>query len=181
MKTEAIRLKGGKCADCGWNGNIAAFQFHHRDPSEKRFTISSNPKVSWEKYWEEIEKCDLLCANCHMIRHSDNADPQFLKDVENYKGRELVVSAIPWKNQTHIPHSYDHNCQHCDKPFTSSRQVQKYCCPNCQSKGRRKCIRPSKEELKRLIDEMPMTHVGKKYNVSDNAVRKWCKIYQISI
>jgi len=179
MKREAIRLKGGKCADCGWNGNIAAFQFHHRTPSEKKFTISSNPKVSWEKYWEEIEKCDLLCANCHMIRHSDNADPQFLKDVENYKGRELVVSVIPWKNQTHIPHSYDHNCQYCNKPFTSSRQVQKYCCPNCQSKGRRKCIRPSREELEKMIIEMPMTHIGKKYGVSSVAVKKWCKNYEI--
>lgn len=179
MKTEAVRLKGGKCFNCGWAGNIAAFQFHHRDPTQKEFGISSNPKVSWEKYWNEVEKCDLLCANCHAIHHAGTIDKQFLKDVESYKGRELVTSNIPWKNQTHIPRCYDHKCKHCNKPFTSPRQVQKYCCPNCQQKHRRKCNRPSKSELEILIKDMPMTHIGEKYGVSDNAVRKWCKAYQI--
>lgn len=179
MKAEAVSLCGGKCIDCGWSGNIAAFQFHHKDPNEKDFTISTSPKVSWEKYWEEVEKCDLLCANCHAIRHSNNTDPQFLKDVETYKGRELVVSDIPWKNQTHIPNVYSHVCEKCENSFSSPRKKQKYCCPNCRDKGYRRCKRPSKKKLKLMIETIPMTHIGKKYGVTDNAIRKWCKAYGI--
>jgi len=45
----------------------------------------------------------------------------------------------------------------------------------------RKVIRPSKETLEKEILEVPMTHLGKKYGVSDNAVRKWCKSYGINV
>lgn len=45
--------------------------FHHKDPSTKSFSISSNPNVSIsnKKFIEEIEKCVLLCANCHREFH----------------------------------------------------------------------------------------------------------------
>ena len=181
MKSEAVRLKGGKCSDCGWSGNIAAFQFHHKDPSKKEFTISTSPRVSWEKYWNEIEKCDLLCANCHAIRHSKNTAPQFLVDVENYKGRELVVSDVPWKNQVHIFVPKIYVCLTCKTPYEAIRKEQKYCSDECKNKGKRKCIRPTKKELQHMISVMPMTRIGKQYGVSDNAVRKWCKKYQVSI
>jgi uncharacterized protein YjcR len=42
-------------------------------------------------------------------------------------------------------------------------------------------FRPTKEELGRLLDEMPMTKLGEKYRVSDNAVRKWCREYGIEL
>lgn len=44
----------------------------------------------------------------------------------------------------------------------------------------RKVVRPSKEELTIMIWETPTTHIAKKYGVSDNAVAKWCKNYNIS-
>ena len=47
-------------------------------------------------------------------------------------------------------------------------------CPKCYALTTRKCERPPREELKRLIRTTPFTTIGKKYNVSDNAVRKWC-------
>ena len=181
MKREAVKRLGGKCVECGWSGNIAGFAFHHKDPSMKDFTISESPRVSWEKYWKEIEKCSLMCARCHTILHANNTDEQFLRDVDNYNGRDFVLTDVPWKNQTHIPVKYSHVCQHCDKTFESPRRQQKYCCPNCQRKHRRKCEHPSKNELELLIKKMPMTHIGEKYGVTDNAVRKWCNKYRISI
>lgn len=39
--------------------------FHHRDPSEKEFTIGSRRSKSKEVLLKEIAKCDVLCANCH--------------------------------------------------------------------------------------------------------------------
>jgi len=40
-------------------------------------------------------------------------------------------------------------------------------------------IRPSEQELKELIQTTPMIHIGKRYGVSDNAVKKWAKSYGI--
>ena len=59
------------CRECGFS-DYRALQFHHRNPSEKLFTVGVNgPKTSLKKLHEEIEKCDVLCANCHSILHSD--------------------------------------------------------------------------------------------------------------
>ena len=67
-----IKLKGNKCSECDYNKNIAALCFHHRDKSTKNFQIDlrkcSNTK--FEILLEEVEKCDLLCHNCHMELHN---------------------------------------------------------------------------------------------------------------
>lgn len=64
-------MKEGKpCADCGRDDlPTYCMDFHHRDPEEKRFTISKGSfRQSRENILIEIEKCDLLCAICHRIR-----------------------------------------------------------------------------------------------------------------
>lgn len=43
--------------------------FHHRDPSKKEFSISSPNFHKWEDVIKELEKCDLLCSNCHAEEH----------------------------------------------------------------------------------------------------------------
>ena len=54
MKKEAVKRKGGKCEICGYNKNIAALHFHHKDPETKNFALSKSGIVfSWQKYWEE--------------------------------------------------------------------------------------------------------------------------------
>jgi endogenous inhibitor of DNA gyrase (YacG/DUF329 family) len=66
LKFKAVKYKGGKCIKCGYNSCIAALEFHHTDPSSKEFSISSQPHTrSWEKLKTEIDKCELLCSNCH--------------------------------------------------------------------------------------------------------------------
>jgi hypothetical protein len=68
-KIKAVNYLGGKCA-CGQE-HPSALQFHHRDPSTKRFAITTKVLGSPKKYpWDtvivpELDKCDLLCANCH--------------------------------------------------------------------------------------------------------------------
>ena len=55
--------------DCGLiTSKVEVYDFHHRDPSQKDFSISKNAK-SFEKCKQELDKCDLLCANCHRLRH----------------------------------------------------------------------------------------------------------------
>lgn len=58
------------CSVCGFNGHPRALEFHHRDPSEKDFSIGETYSgASVIKMLFEISKCDVLCANCHAIHH----------------------------------------------------------------------------------------------------------------
>jgi hypothetical protein len=59
------------CIKCGFAGHHAALHFHHRDPSEKEFSLSRalTIGVSKDRILAEIAKCDVLCANCHAIEH----------------------------------------------------------------------------------------------------------------
>ncbi len=57
---------GGKCQICGYNKCLAALHFHHKNPAEKRHTISQDiDYISTELIREEVKKCMLVCANCH--------------------------------------------------------------------------------------------------------------------
>lgn len=72
LKHKLVVYKGGKCERCGYNKCEAALQFHHLNPEEKDFTISHiNPgqEFNLEKLYKEVDKCILLCANCHAEEH----------------------------------------------------------------------------------------------------------------
>jgi len=70
-KIEAILYKGGRCESCGYD-NLdypEVFDFHHINPSIKDFAIAKRMRsVSGVK--NELDKCVLLCSNCHRILHS---------------------------------------------------------------------------------------------------------------
>lgn len=68
-KERAIEYKGGKCEICGYSKCNSALEFHHVDPKQKDFHISKNMNKSWDKIKNEIEKCILVCANCHRELH----------------------------------------------------------------------------------------------------------------
>ena len=61
-----------QCEDCGYDRNFAALEFHHTDPTTKNFQLDlrslSNRK--WASILAEMEKCVLLCSNCHSERHN---------------------------------------------------------------------------------------------------------------
>jgi 5-methylcytosine-specific restriction endonuclease McrA len=70
LMQQAIEYKGGNCMICGYNKCIRALTFHHVDPSQKSFGISARGITrSWEKIKDELDKCVLLCANCHAEVH----------------------------------------------------------------------------------------------------------------
>ncbi len=70
LREMARDYKGGKCQICGYKKCARALSFHHLDPKKKDFTISARGLTrSWAKLQEEIDKCVLLCANCHMEVH----------------------------------------------------------------------------------------------------------------
>jgi hypothetical protein len=55
------------CQDCGVMYPAAVMDFHHRDPKTKRFEVGNAGTPNLAR--AELEKCDVICANCHRLRH----------------------------------------------------------------------------------------------------------------
>ena len=89
-KDRAIRLLGGKCARCGFDGHPAALEFHHKTgTADKEFTIGSVSNRSWPRIEKELKKCELICSNCHRIEHSKRTSGYLETAVKNYNGKFL--------------------------------------------------------------------------------------------
>ena len=68
-KKKIVALKGGKCERCGGVFHFVAFDLHHRNPEEKEIAMSDLQDKAWHRVLAELEKCDLLCSNCHRVEH----------------------------------------------------------------------------------------------------------------
>jgi hypothetical protein len=73
-KLECIKYKGGKCQVCGYDKTPWSMCFHHLDPSIKDFTIGNVHLIKWEIVKKELDKCILLCLNCHGEVHAGLLD-----------------------------------------------------------------------------------------------------------
>lgn len=82
IKIKAIEFKGGRCVDCGYDKHPAALCFHHL--GNKEFEISYLMKFGLVgKTIKELNKCVLLCHNCHDIRHYGKWKGRRHKEGEN--------------------------------------------------------------------------------------------------
>lgn len=179
IKNRGVQALGGKCAICGGVFEDCCYDFHHLDPSKKDFTISecnTNGAKSWLLLREEIKKCAILCSNCHRLYHNGYVE---LDTTKNY----------------FIDEFYDWDwCEEKAFNITTGQPIksadEKYICPTCggpkapQSKECVNCsssqqprYNVSREELKDLIYTMSFVQIGKKFGVSDNAIRKRCIAY----
>ena len=72
----AVDYKGGKCVICGYDRDVSALEFHHKEGTSKDFGLSTRGITrSWEKTRKELDKCLLVCANCHREIHSGLLQP----------------------------------------------------------------------------------------------------------
>lgn len=163
-KRKAVKLMGGKCSACGYKRCLAALEFHHLDPDQKNREWSGIVRMKWERAIIELKKCILLCSNCHRERHADASMFEF--DVIDGSS-DILLNASPL-----APSGL---CPSCDGEVFETR----YCSQLCAKVARRKVPRPTKQQLAKDIDAMTMVDIGKKYGVSDNAVRKWARWYGI--
>lgn len=61
-----------KCSRCGFNESFSAIDFHHEDQSSREFYIGYLfDTVPNKKRLAELDKCSMLCSNCHRILHRD--------------------------------------------------------------------------------------------------------------
>jgi len=66
LKARAIAYKGGRCTLCGYSRCNAALEFHHLDKATKGFGLAKGGRIrSWESIMKELDKCILVCSNCH--------------------------------------------------------------------------------------------------------------------
>lgn len=103
--------------------------------------------INGDRTDNRLSNLQLLCPNCH-------------SQTDNFAG----------KNSKRIKEKY--YCSKCGKEISTKGAKL---CVKCNGEEKRKSDRPSKEELFKLIKTKPFTEIGRIYNVSDNAVRKWCK------
>ena len=166
-KENLIYIMGGKCQLCGYDKSPAAFDFHHIHPEEKKFTFSNtNCYQNKEKITEELQKCALLCANCHRELHYGNAElPELISSYSQERADEIF-------SQVQKPVSY---CCDCGKEITYRSKR----CPECAKLASRISTRPDRNVLKTLVRTKSFAEIGREYNVSDNAIRKWCIAYNL--
>jgi hypothetical protein len=95
-----------RCIRCGEN-DPACLQFHHRNRGEKKINIATYvfQASNLEKFIQELNKCDVLCANCHLVEHwqerDDSADileytqlQQQLIDTRGWRARVRIIRRI---------------------------------------------------------------------------------------
>jgi hypothetical protein len=76
-KLKSILYKGGKCNRCQVTLETlpqSAFEFHHLNPDEKEKEPAKVMRMSWDNIKKEIDKCILVCANCHRIIHAEEKE-----------------------------------------------------------------------------------------------------------
>ena len=66
-RLDLIKTSKG-CVDCGYNDDPVALQFDHIDRNDKTGTVSQMILHNLKKLFVEIKKCEIRCANCHMIK-----------------------------------------------------------------------------------------------------------------
>jgi transposase len=66
VKERLVADAGGRCVVCGYDAYAGALQFHHVDPTQKRFGLARGGLTRpWDEVRQEARKCVLLCGNCH--------------------------------------------------------------------------------------------------------------------
>lgn len=171
-KETLIRVMGGKCALCGYNKCNSALEFHHINPSEKNYQLSSGSTRSLNRDFVEARKCILLCSNCHREVHNGLYDSSMLKssfieelaEIERRKNDERKTIKIYY-------------CKECGSRLGG--KTKNMLCPSCFHKTKRKCVHPNRDELKSLIRKDSFTKIGNMFGVNVNSVKKWCDNYSL--
>ena len=190
FKDKLIEERGHKCENCNlekWLDLPISLELHHIDGDR-----SNNTK----------ENLKLLCPNCHSYtdnygsknkKHSNISDIDFIHALQNSttireallslglsdaganyaKARALIkeynIQLLP---NTSIKESF---CQKCGAVVYPDSVL----CVDCSNKQQRTVERPDKDTLYQLLKENSFCAVGRMYGVSDNAIRKWCKAYDL--
>ena len=160
-------FKDERCECCGlteWMGKKIPLELHH---------INGNHNDN------RLENLQILCSNCHSLAHDYSNSDTKSKNVVNTTLLEKCLSDVNnTESQKKEKEKNIRYCKHCGKKLKSGQKV--YCSQNCAHAQVAKI--PSESELIKKLNEFKWnkTKIGKYFGVSDNAVRKWIKKYNIT-
>lgn len=109
--------------------------------------------INGKNHDDRLENLRWVCPNCNQQL-----------DTTGYR-----------KFRTEQKSKKEYFCSNCGKKISKGSTL----CVECLGKTNRTCERPNRQELKNMIRTMSFVDIGKKYNVSDNAIRKWCDTYNL--
>ena len=92
-KESAVVYKGGECQDCHGKFDDCVFDFDHRDPMMKVMDIGHMVSLglNLEDLKPELDKCDLVCANCHRLRTNSKSVRKRIREKISLKYRFTVL------------------------------------------------------------------------------------------
>ena len=157
-KLELIEYKGGKCEKCGYDKNIAAFDFHHINPEDKDFQLDARhlSNTNIKKLIQESDKCILLCANCHREIHNSKYDKDNLSNLLLEYNSSKSTKLFNKENKMT-------KCKYCGEFFPYAKG-KIYCSSECRYNDKNY---PSYEEVICSYDALKSWEkVAKKYNIT---------------
>ena len=152
-----------KCGNTNWCGEPIPLELHH---------------INGNHYDNRLENIILLCSNCHSLEHVNFKQTRYNLEIKGVS--EIILAEIQKekdKPQIIKEEKPKRFCLTCGKEL--SNKQTKFCSNECAIQSYRK--RVEKEELINALEanDYNLTKVGKIYNVSANAIKKWCKHYEI--
>lgn len=200
LRLKLIRdeIKVAECEGCkstNWLGGSIPLELHH---------------INGDRHDNRLENLQLLCPNCHALTDNhagkskslptlapkeaivtvdkSETDRRFISVLvfDSAKSREswhkvpLRLRQLVNKGDGSYSCQFAHgSCLYCGKLLTGVYQ-DTFCSQQCSYLASRRCERPSKEELEKIVWIKPTIQIAKDFGVSDKAVEKWCKTYDIN-
>ena len=173
IKQELVDYKGGKCEICGYDKCINALEFHHLNPEEKEFALNTaNYNKSIEKLKKEVDKCILVCANCHReLHYQENEERREYIICKNDKINNIIdtldINLIKKDLENNIFQS-----EIAKKYNVSISTLKRFIKKNNLQKHR---INLTKDEILKYYSETPTyTSLSKKTGCTVKVLKKYC-------
>lgn len=160
LKAKLIKkgLKECKCESCNmheWLGKEIPLELHH---------------INGDHYDNRLENLQLLCPNCHALTDNYRGKNYYSKKTQPKTITEMYPDFFTEQKEKLKKEKKINTCS-CGAVIKNNSKN----CTVCYNTGKRKVERPSVEVIKKEIKELGYSGTGRKYGVSDNAVRKWIK------
>lgn len=149
FKKKALEYKENYCQSCGYNKDITALEFHHKNSTEKEINPAKLYYKPWEYAKKELDKCIVLCANCHREEHDKiNKNKKLEKEFSVNFTSSFSDKILTGKN------TGQKSCRNCDIVLTEDNKAagshSGYCKP-CDSK---KVIEKNIKAKQRVVEYM---------------------------
>jgi len=167
-KRTLVDYFGGKCQLCDYSRCYGALDFHHLDPSTKKFGLGEGGIThSLKECIKEAAKCALVCSNCHREIHSGLAAVS-----SNHLQKEKATKFLDTIRKKEEVTKQSKLCACGTRKFQTSKR-----CSKCANKAREKIQWPDTDVLLKMVNETSKCAVAKTLVVSESAVRKHIKKY----